>query len=662
VPCLFGGDYIVVTPPFELAVETTLVRTLIPLVTIDSAGISHTTGTRTVGGSNSSAVSGVEPTYVVNGATLYAFRSPLIFPLLTKRSTAPTSYAYFTDFEGATPLPQVGYGWNDTEECASAGDLFQLEIPAITTDALSFMVPLSSDENYTSGALPTPVLDYLDSLDPVQEQMGSQDLGDCAPTTYSPTGCTTSPPSQCPTYTSTLFITSTSTPDVSLPTITLTGSFSTNTYTISIPTPTPTSTTSISSNPCVFTTIKVIEVPVANTETVTVLEKPTNSIVSYDDQFGEPEVARYTPAPVVNEPDTDGADTDGPDTDEPDTDVPDTDGPEPSEPVSNEPDTGEPIANEPDADEPDSNAPVTDEPEPNEPVFNEPPPTEDSDGGPDNGGSGSVSEPSDSQPDRSGGSSPSTNGEPNTDDATSDNTSGTSPPVAGEQDTGDGSDEAPTNDQTPSSDSTAGTTSGQSGGTDSDAGSSGDQAPPVDELDLGDAPGTYVPPPIVNTLPNGAEVTYTPQPIILTSSGEEISYYAAPAVSTISGALVTYYPTPEVSTVNGQAVTSYPAAAAPGSSSTTVFASTQLPTGSNAQCSATATVYYSMAAIPDSTGLGGYIMSGIGGEESDDTAAATATDDSGESIIPPQQTGAANRGNVQVGSVFGAILGLLAAL
>lgn len=66
-PCLFGGDYVVVTPPFELGSTVVQTRTLIPLVTVDSAGVSHTTGTKTIA---PETVEGSEATYVVNGATL----------------------------------------------------------------------------------------------------------------------------------------------------------------------------------------------------------------------------------------------------------------------------------------------------------------------------------------------------------------------------------------------------------------------------------------------------------------------------------------------------------------------------------------------------------------------------------------------------------------
>ena len=57
-----------VTPPFELGGTVTRTRTLIPQVTIDSLGSSHTTGTKTI--TPQVIDDGAEATYVVNGATL----------------------------------------------------------------------------------------------------------------------------------------------------------------------------------------------------------------------------------------------------------------------------------------------------------------------------------------------------------------------------------------------------------------------------------------------------------------------------------------------------------------------------------------------------------------------------------------------------------------
>ncbi|KAK4612224.1 hypothetical protein CLAFUW4_12730 [Fulvia fulva] len=174
---------------------------------------------------------------------------------------------------------------------------------------------------------------------------------------------------------------------------------------------------------------------------------------------------------------------------------------------------------------------------------------------------------------------------------------------------------------------------------------------PFDQNPHGTA-NTYIPPLITTQ-----GTTYTPKPIIYTSSGRTMTYYAAPAIATISGTAVTYHPNLYIATENGVAVTYYPPAAVDSTSRRppSYLPITIPPTEQG--CTATVTVTYSPVMAGNLTetgtrGVGDYINTGI------DSGNAGVS-----STAPPRQTNAASKDEgISWELVFWAVTSVLAGL
>lgn len=403
-------------------------------------------------------------------------------------------------------------GWNNSL-CASTDGLFYLDVPAVTTKALPFMVPLpEARESVVPDPQPSQVFEYLNYLNTVQAQMHAQDLLTCSPTSFS-SSCPTSRPASCPANGSTTVVTITNiaTATAFISTVTQPGSFSSG-YSITIKPPPPMTRTTISQDPCVVTTSIVgTTQTVFTTAVTTVFEKPTRTAVSYTDEYGDPEIASYTPKSAADLA-PESAVADGSD----DTST-----------------TRRP-----------SNV------------------------------------DSEVQPASTAGSPSPAHSQPSADEQAT--------PTPGSPD-------------------------------------ANQQATPTQIHANGEPDSSaLVLSPTAFTLSDGTQVTYTPRPIVYTTSGTVMTYVPAPTITTVSGTPVATTPTPEVLTHNGQTVTHYP----PGLSST--------------------------------TGMGDYIMSGIDPAGSN---GGSVTNGTGVSSLPPQFTGAAEKVTwMHFGELFAAAVGLVAAL
>lgn len=95
--------------------------------------------------------------------------------------TAPTTYAYYTDFEGAA-APDLGptHDGSGPTTCALYEFHKSIELPS-TVDYGSLIVPLPTGGIHNSSNLISPVLQYLGNLTTVEQQMGYNTLSSCVP-------------------------------------------------------------------------------------------------------------------------------------------------------------------------------------------------------------------------------------------------------------------------------------------------------------------------------------------------------------------------------------------------------------------------------------------------------------------------------------------------
>ncbi|KAL1587928.1 hypothetical protein WHR41_03349 [Cladosporium halotolerans] len=90
--------------------------------------------------------------------------------------TYPTTYFGVTNFSGKAT---ASWKPNDTETCNPTKDTSAIVLPA-TADGASLILPLDTVSHKGPGAVPTPVLQYLDTLPEIQQQFSHVPLTSCS--------------------------------------------------------------------------------------------------------------------------------------------------------------------------------------------------------------------------------------------------------------------------------------------------------------------------------------------------------------------------------------------------------------------------------------------------------------------------------------------------